>query len=67
MGLRTQKYWLEPEKIDAAVEKTEGTPTAAAITTAVNDIAALKAALPTSNPGAGFLWNDGGVIKMGTT
>jgi hypothetical protein len=66
MGLRSQKYWLEPERIDAAVDKAEGTPAAASITTAVAQITQLVAALPTSNPGPNILWNDAGVIKKGT-
>ena len=66
MSFYSLKHALEPAKIDAAVEKTAGTPSAAAITTAVADMAALKAALPTSNPGANILWNDDGVIKKGT-
>ena len=66
MSFYSQKYALQPEKIDAAVDKAEASPTGAAITTAVNDIAALKAALPTTNPGLNMLWNDNGVIKLGT-
>jgi hypothetical protein len=67
MSFYSLKHALEPAKIDAAVDATVGLPASAAVTTAVNDIATLKAALPTTNPGAGFLWNDAGVIKMGTT
>lgn len=26
----------------------------------------IKATLPTNNPGAGYLWNDGGTVKVGT-
>jgi len=66
MGLRSNKYWLEPEKMEAAVEKAAGLPASAAVTTAVNQITQLVAALPTTNPGPNILWNDGGVIKIGT-
>lgn len=67
MSFYSQKYALDPQKVDAVVDKVEATPSAANITLAVADIAALKAALPTTNPGAGSLWNDEGTIKMGTT
>jgi hypothetical protein len=50
MSFYSQKYALEPKKIDDTVDK----------------LAELIAALPTANPGAGILWNDGGVIKVGT-
>jgi hypothetical protein len=67
MSFYSLKHALSPSKIDAAVDKVEGIPTAAATTTAVAQITQLVAALPTSNPGANILWNDAGVIKIGTT
>lgn len=66
MSFYSQKYALQPEKIDEAVDKAAATPAGAAVTTAVNDMTTLKAALPTTNPGLNMLWNDAGVIKIGT-
>jgi len=66
MSFYSLKHALEPEKIDLAVDATVGLPAAASVTTAVNQITQLVAALPTTNPGPNILWNDGGVIKIGT-
>jgi len=49
MGLRTQKYWLEPEKIDAVMDF----------------VLSMIDALPTTDPEIeGALWNDGGVVRV---
>jgi hypothetical protein len=66
MSFYSLKHALEPEKIDAAIDAAAGLPASAAVTTAVSDMATLKAALPTTNPGPNILWNDAGVIKIGT-
>ena len=77
MSFYSLKHALEPEKIDAAVDAVfaagDSFDGAAAILALQNDVSdlettvnAIVAALPTSNPGAGILWNDNGVIKVGT-
>lgn len=64
MGLRTQKYWLEPEKIDKAVE---AAPAAEALATkvTVNAAGLVMVELPETDPEvAGALWNDSGTVKV---
>jgi len=64
MSFYSQKYALNPEIVDAAIDKTIAMPTASAATTAVAQITALVAALPTSDPGVdGMLWNNDGTIE----
>ena len=67
MSFYSLKHALTPSKIDAAVDKVEGIPTAAATTTAVAQITQLVAALPTVDPAvAGVLWNNAGTIEAST-
>jgi len=59
MGLRTQKYWLEPKKIDAAADlATKLTPNPAGL---------IISTLPTTNPEvAGALWVNNNVVTVST-
>jgi hypothetical protein len=64
MGLRSQKYWLEPERLDGAVETTELMKTKINITPTGLIIADLPTTKPTGAGTAGALWNDGGTVKV---
>lgn len=56
MALRSQKYWLEPEKYDAVID---------ALNPTYNEDGLAIVELPTTDPQvAGALWNDSGTVKV---
>jgi hypothetical protein len=70
MSFYSLKHALQPAKIDAAVDKTEAMPTAAAVTALTakltpNQAGLIISTLPTTNPNvAGALWVNNNVVTV---